>query len=167
MRCHKFLIAFGANIPSRVGAPEKTIEAARATLEDNSVRIRRMSSLYETPAWPDPNDPFFINAVAAGETSLNPGELLRRFHETETAYGRTRSAPNAPRTLDLDLLDFDGRIEEGPPALPHPRMERRAFVIVPLAEVAPAWRHPLTGRTAAALLSSLSAEERAAVRKRG
>ncbi len=142
-----------------------TIEAARAALAENSICIIRMSSLYETPAWPDPDDPRFVNAVAVGETALDPRDVMRRLHEIETAYGRTRSAPNAPRSLDLDLLDYHGRVEEGPPALPHPRMQRRAFVIVPLAEVAPDWRHPVIGSTAAALLAALPEAERAAIRR--
>ena len=167
MSRHKILIAFGANLPSRVGEPAQTICAARATLAENFIVIRRMSSLYETPAWPDPADPRFVNAVAVAETTLDPGDVMRRLHETETAYGRTRSVANAPRSLDLDLLDYDNRIEEGPPAIPHPRMERRAFVIVPLAEVAPGWRHPVSGRSAAELAAALSAEDRGAIRRLG
>ena len=74
----------------------------------------------------------------------------------ETAFGRKRSVPNAPRTLDIDLLDYDGRIALTDPILPHPRLPERAFVLVPLRELAPAWRHPQSGRTAQELLDSLS-----------
>ncbi len=70
------------------------------------------------------------------------------LHELEGSFGRKRSEPNAPRTLDLDILDYHGRIEQGPPQLPHPRMEGRAFVLLPLRDVAPDWRHPVSGRNA-------------------
>jgi len=85
------------------------------------------------------------------------------LHDTETAFGRTRSARNAPRTLDLDLIDFDAVVEPGPPALPHPRAAIRAFVLVPLAEVAPGWRHPVSGKTVEALIRDLPPGEVAAV----
>ena len=76
------------------------------------------------------------------------------LHDIETSFGRKRSTPNAPRSIDLDLIDYDGRIETGPPVLPHPRMERRAFVLVPLADVAPGWRHPVSKGTIETLIAS-------------
>jgi len=96
-------------------------------------------------------------------TELSPAELIARLHETETAFGRTRSERNAPRTLDLDIVDYNGRVETGPPILPHPRLEARAFVLIPLQDVAPDWRHPVSGRTVAELLADIPAEDRAAV----
>jgi len=78
-------------------------------------------------------------------TAHSPAELMEILHKIESAYGRTRSAKNAPRTLDLDLIDYHGRVEEGPPVLPHPRMAERGFVLIPLADIAPEWRHPATG----------------------
>ena len=80
---------------------------------------------------------------------------MKLLHETETAFGRTRSVKNAPRTLDLDLIDYDGRVEEGPPVLPHPRLSDRAFVLVPLADVAPGWRHPTLNLTVEQLIAAL------------
>jgi 2-amino-4-hydroxy-6-hydroxymethyldihydropteridine diphosphokinase len=124
------------------------------------VKVLEVSSYYVTPAWPDPSDPPFVNAVARVETSLAPDALMNLLHETETAFGRVRSQKNAPRTLDLDLLDYDGRIEHGPPSLPHPRLTDRAFVLVPLADVAPAWRHPATGRSVREMLAALPAADR-------
>lgn len=165
MSTHAVLIGLGANLSSRAGKPEDTIRAALAELASRGLSIRRMSSLYRTPAWPDPSDPPFVNAVAAAETTLTAGELMNVLHETETAFGRTRSAKNAPRTLDLDLLDFAGTIAEGPPALPHPRMAERAFVLVPLAEIAPGWRHPGLDRPVEDLLWALPPDAVAAVRR--
>src|SRR6202012_735638 len=117
--------------------PDATLAAALASLEKRHVEIRAVSSFYRSPAWPDPADPPFVNAVAELKTKLQPVALMAILHEVETDFGRKRSAPNVPRTLDIDLLDYDGRVEPGPPALPHPRMEKRAFVLVPLCDVAP------------------------------
>jgi 2-amino-4-hydroxy-6-hydroxymethyldihydropteridine diphosphokinase len=150
------LIALGANLPSRAGQPADTLKRALGELERQGVEIREVSAFYETPAWPDPADPAFVNAVAAVKTSLQPVELLMLLHGVETDFGRLRSAANAARTLDLDLLDYDGRVVTEPQlTLPHPRMTTRSFVLVPLRDVAPGWRHPGTGLELAELLAAL------------
>jgi 2-amino-4-hydroxy-6-hydroxymethyldihydropteridine diphosphokinase len=151
----KIFIALGANIPSAAGPPEATLRAALTALALRGVRVVRLSSFRQTEAWPDPADPLFINAVAGIATELQPFALLGLLHDVETAYGRKRSAANAPRTLDIDLIDYDGRVERGEVVLPHPRMTERRFVLEPLAEVAPGWRHPVTGQTVEALLAAL------------
>lgn len=151
----KIFIALGANIPSAIGSPLATLRAALAALEQHGVRVLKVSSFRQTQAWPDPADPPFINAVAGIATNLQPFALLGLLHDVETAYGRKRSAANAPRTLDIDLIDYGGRVERGPVELPHPRMTDRRFVLEPLAEVAPGWRHPVTGQTVEALLAAL------------
>jgi 2-amino-4-hydroxy-6-hydroxymethyldihydropteridine diphosphokinase len=113
-----------------------------------------------TAAWPDPNAPPFVNAVARVETELEPDALMRLLHRIEHMFGRARGAPNAPRTLDLDLLDYHGRVDAGPPQLPHPRMDGRGFVLLPLADIAPYWRHPVSGQSIAELVALLPAAAR-------
>ncbi len=149
------LIALGANLPSSAGPPAVTLRHALIRLQEQGVKILSVSSFYRTPAWPDPSEPAFINAVAAVQTGLPPAEFLALLHAVEAGFGRRRGAANAPRTLDLDLLDYDGRILSSGMILPHPRMAERTFVLVPLAEIAPHWRHPVTGLGAADLLACL------------
>lgn len=149
------LIALGGNLASSAGPPADTLKRALARLEALGVEILSVSSFYETPAWPDAADPPFVNAVAAVKTALQPVELLELLHGVETEFGRMRSVPNAPRTLDIDLLDHDGRVMANDIALPHPRLAARSFVLVPLAEVAPAWRHPVSGQGVGELLAAL------------
>jgi 2-amino-4-hydroxy-6-hydroxymethyldihydropteridine diphosphokinase len=95
--------------------------------------------------------------VAQVTTRLSPATLLDALHSIERRFGRKREKRNAPRTLDLDILDYDGRVEGGPPVLPHPRMETRAFVLIPMAEIAPDWRHPISGQSVAKLVVQLPA----------
>jgi 2-amino-4-hydroxy-6-hydroxymethyldihydropteridine diphosphokinase len=149
------LIALGANLPSAAGGPEETLRAALASLRARGITVERQSGFYVSEAWPDPSDPPFINAVAAVRTSLPPTDLLRLLHEVEAEFGRKRGPRNAPRSLDLDLIDYDSRVEQGEPELPHPRIKSRAFVLVPLREIAPDWRHPVTGRAVTELIADL------------
>jgi 2-amino-4-hydroxy-6-hydroxymethyldihydropteridine diphosphokinase len=154
------LIALGANLSSRAGAPDETLRAALVELSRSGVNLKQLSPIYRSPAWPDPNDPPFANAVASVETVLSPQELMARLHETETAFGRTRSARNAPRALDLDLIDYNGRIEQGALELPHPRIADRGFVLIPLRDIAPGWRHPVSAATVEGLVAALPGGER-------
>jgi 2-amino-4-hydroxy-6-hydroxymethyldihydropteridine diphosphokinase len=159
-------VALGANLPSRAGAPGDTLRAALAALDQRGVRVNAVSSMWRSPAWPDPREPPFVNAAAVVETALSPEILLGVLQAVETLFGRDRSAGaprNAPRTLDLDLIDYNGRVQAGPPELPHPRTAERAFVLLPLREVAPAWRHPVSGMRIDDLIARLAPAARAAM----
>lgn len=154
------LLALGANLSSAAGPPAATLRAALAALKSGGVGVRAVSRFFVSPAWPDPHDPAFVNAVARIETALPPSALLEMLQAVELGFGRQRGPRNAPRTLDLDILDYDSRVEVGPPQLPHPRLQDRAFVLVPLADIAPDWVHPVTGRSVAELIAQLGGAER-------
>lgn len=144
-------IALGSNAPGPSGGPMTTLEWALGRLSDGGLSVVKRSRWWRSAAWPDAGDPPFLNGVARVETHLEPAEALARLHAIEAEAGRVRAMRNAPRALDLDLIAWEGRVEAGPPQLPHPRAAERRFVMGPLAELAPAWVHPLEGETAAAL----------------
>lgn len=151
------LIALGANLDSPSGPPAASFKAAlEALAEKGDVEVTACSRIYRSPAWPDPRDPEFRNAVAEVRTQLSPQALLMRLHSIEERFGRRRGKANAPRPLDLDLLDCDGRlIDQNGLVLPHPRLDRRAFVLLPLQELAPTWRHPRSGLGVLELIAAL------------
>ena len=154
-------IALGANIDSPVGAPAQTLAAAVAALRPLG-ELCAVSSLWLTPPVGFPHQPWFHNAVAQLRTALEPEPLLAELLRIEQSHGRNRAHASAsgPRTLDLDLLLFDDRILATEHlTLPHPRMTDRAFVLLPLAEIAPALVHPLTRLTIAQHLSMLPAAD--------
>ena len=151
------LLALGANLPGPAGPPLAQCEAALTALDRRGVRIAGRSRWYDTPPYPPSGQPHFVNGVARVETSLGPIALLAEMLAIEVALGRQRSVPNAARTLDLDLIDYEGQVRSGPeaPILPHPRLADRSFVLLPLWDVAPEWRHPVSGLSVAELIAAL------------
>lgn len=150
------LIGVGANLPSDAGSPLETCEAALKHLGRLGVTVTARSPWYETAPVPVSDQPWYVNAVAVAQTSLTPAGVLAALHLTEAAFGRVRSAVNAARSLDLDLLAYGDVVRtEGAPLLPHPRMHERAFVLFPLRDLAPGWRHPTLGETAQDLAARL------------
>jgi len=156
------LIGIGANLPGPDGgAPLASCRAAASALGAiPGMRLAALSRWWESaPIPPMPGAPWFVNGVARLEGSLDPDALLAALHGIEDRFHRARPYPNAPRTLDLDLLAYDDIVRPGPGLiLPHPRMQDRRFVLEPLLEVAPGWRHPLLG-PADALLKALPPQE--------
>ncbi len=148
------LIGLGSNLPGMAGPPWQALVAAKTRLDVAPVHIAAFSRLWRTRPVPDTGQPWFANAVAAIETELPPAQLLRHLHEIERAFGRERGHANADRTLDLDLLDYHGRAMADP-ALPHPRLAERAFVLLPLADIAPDWRHPTLHLSVSEMLARL------------
>jgi len=152
------LVGLGGNLASpEFGAPPESLEVALALLAERAVRIVLRSRWYRSAPVPPSNQPWFVNGVVAVETVLEPAALLEVLHGIEARFGRVRRERNEARILDLDLLAYDQRVSaEGEvPILPHPRLHERAFVLRPLAEIAPDWRHPRFKRTVAALIAEL------------
>ncbi len=149
------LIALGSNLPSAHGGPEATCAAALDRLAALGVEVLRRSPWYETAPIPASDQPWFVNGVAAVRTTLAPEDLLALLHRVEAEFGRARTVANAARILDLDLLAYGDLVRKGPLNLPHPRLQDRAFVLYPLRDLAPDWRHPVLGRTAGALIADL------------
>jgi 2-amino-4-hydroxy-6-hydroxymethyldihydropteridine diphosphokinase len=153
------LIGLGSNLPSCGGDSRETILAALKELDRDGLRVLQVSRLWKTAPVPVSDQPWFFNAAAEIETSLTPEVLLARLHEIEAMFGRERWELNAARTLDLDLLDYHGLQQAGPPALPHPRLHERAFVLLPLQDIAPDWQHPVSGTSLAMMLGRIPPEQ--------
>ncbi len=151
------IVALGCNDKGAWTSCREALEAALARFRSEGIDVVARSGWWSSLAWPDPSDPPFLNGVVIVRTDHEPHALMAALGRIEDAFGRRRSVRNAPRTLDLDLIaygrssgDLEGLI------LPHPRAAERRFVMGPLAEIAPDWRHPTGGRTARELAASAS-----------
>ncbi len=151
-------VGLGANLPSpNYGTPEATLAAALERFAAAGVSVVARSPWYRSAPLPRSGQPWFVNGVAAVETALAPEPLLRALHGIEAAFGRVRRERWGPRVIDLDLIAFHDKVLAAPggPEIPHPRMHERAFVLLPLADLAPDWRHPVLGRDVGDLIAGL------------
>jgi 2-amino-4-hydroxy-6-hydroxymethyldihydropteridine diphosphokinase len=167
------LLALGANLPGPWGSPSETMRRAKRELADAGLHTVRSSQAYATaPVGPGRQAPY-LNAVLLTEARLPPAALLRLVKQIERRAGRRPGRRWGPRSLDIDVLDYGGRRmgwpawerEPGRLILPHPEMHERAFVLVPLLEVAPHWRHPVLGVSGRSLLARLPRQRRCGIRQ--
>ena len=158
------LIGLGSNVEGPWGKPADTIRTAIELLSGDKTQVIKSSRLMLTKPMGPIDQPDYVNAAVIITTGLDPEQLMRHLHDIELQADRRRSIRWGPRTLDLDLLDYDGRICAGdgagrghqkPLVLPHPGIAEREFVLGPIAEIAPDWQHPVTAKTAAQMLSAL------------
>lgn len=151
------LVALGSNRSGPWGSPEQAVRQALAQLDCGGLRLVKSSRLLISAPFGPVDQPPFVNAAAIVTTRLPPAALLQKLHGIERKAGRRRQLRWGPRSLDLDLLDYHGKVQRPPrrPILPHPGIAQRIFVLKPIAEIAPLWRHPVTHLTAAAMLRRL------------
>jgi 2-amino-4-hydroxy-6-hydroxymethyldihydropteridine diphosphokinase len=151
MSMHTTYLALGTNLGNRT-------ENLRAALDalSPSIVIRRSSLIYETPPWGLTDQPAFLNMVVRGETDLEPAALLAHLKRLETDLGRIPAIRWGPRLIDMDILFYDNLILDMPGlTIPHPRLHERAFVLVPLADLAPDLVHPVLGKPVRDLLAAV------------
>ena len=151
---HSYL-AIGSNLGNKIN----NINLAKFELEKNRIKIVKTSSYYLSNSWPDPLLPKYINVVIKVKTILDPLELLKYCKLIEKKLGRSKTKKNAPRTCDIDIIDYDKKvlnfIEENL-FIPHPRMKMRSFVLLPLFEIDKKWKDPKSGKNIVNLVYSLS-----------
>jgi 2-amino-4-hydroxy-6-hydroxymethyldihydropteridine diphosphokinase len=178
------LVALGSNATISGIPPKDRLNDALTTLEDGSVKIRKTSRFYKTPCFPPGAGPDYVNAAIAVETSLSASEVLSFLHRIEAGAGRLRDLRWGARTLDLDLIAQGASVlpdratfevwrdlplarqqSEAPDTLvlPHPRLQDRAFVLIPLCDVAPDWRHPVSGLSVREMVDALPAADKNAI----
>ena len=132
------VVALGSNLPGDYPSSRDLLDAALEALDAHGLKVVRASSWWRSKAWPEGSGPDFLNGVALVETGLSPGEVLGLLHQIEELFGRCRSAPNSPRTLDLDLVAHGRQVvSDAQVTVPHPRAAERRFVTGPLASIAP------------------------------
>jgi len=157
-------LAIGSNLGNKIN----NIEIAKFELEKYKIKILKCSSNYKTESWPDPSKPNYINIIIKIKTTLVPIELLRTCNLIELKMGRVRSKKNAPRTCDIDIIDYNKKVlteKNMRLILPHPRMTKRNFVLLPLFEVDKSWKHPISKINIVNLINSLPVKDLSSIKQ--
>jgi 2-amino-4-hydroxy-6-hydroxymethyldihydropteridine diphosphokinase len=157
-------LAIGSNLGNKIN----NIEITKFELEEYKIKILKSSSNYISESWPDPSMPNYINVIIKIKTNLIPMELLKICNLIELKLGRVRSKKNAPRVCDIDIIDYDKKIlnkKNMQLILPHPRMNKRNFVLLPLFEVDKSWKHPKSKINIVNLINSLPVRDLRSIKK--
>ena len=157
------LLSLGSNLPPKFGDSKNTILKCYEFFNNNDIKILKKSSFYETFAIPNKSDPKFVNSVISVETRFSPEELIKYILKVEEKFDRKREQINAPRTCDIDIVDFNSEIinifnKNISLEIPHPRLEQRSFVLYPIREIDKNWKSPLSGKKIDQLIENLDAE---------
>lgn len=180
----RVILGLGGNVPSKFGTPAETIRSAIRAIGRTGLEIMATSRFFHTPCFPAGAGPDFVNAALLCRSRLGPTEILSILRQIESDHGRQRHSRWSSRTLDIDLLAVDDLVlpdmktfelwrnlslpdqkikVPGQLILPHPRLQDRAFVLVPMADIAPDWHHPVLGLRVVEMLAGLAQSEKAAV----
>jgi 2-amino-4-hydroxy-6-hydroxymethyldihydropteridine diphosphokinase len=150
------LIGLGANLDGPFGAPEKALKACADIFRAQGFEMIQSSNIWKTAPVPVSDQPWYRNAVCSVRTRMEPQDLLRAVKAVEHDLGRQKTEINAPRVIDLDILSYhDVVMDDGDLIVPHPRLQDRAFVLYPLREIAPQWRHPVLGKAVDEMIAQL------------
>ena len=152
-------------IGSNLGNKRRNIERTKFNLINNNIKILKCSSYYESLSWPNPNNPKFLNIVLEIDTDFSPMELINKCKEIEKKLGRKKLPKNSPRECDIDIIDFKNKKILGDLILPHPRMHKRNFVIIPLFEISRDWRHPISKQHIKNLIFLLSKKDISSIKQ--
>jgi len=164
------LLALGSNLSSTYGNRFKNINLAISYLQENNIKLIKRSSFYETSSYPNKKDPKFINAVVEFSTELKPEDLASILLKIETKLERKRGYKNQPRSCDIDIIDYNGKIVNFNYKglifnVPHEKLAYRNFVLIPLYEIIPDWKHPKTKEKISTLIEKLPEEDRKSILK--
>ena len=163
-------LGIGSNLPSSYGDRFANIYLAMSYIEKYRIKIIKKSSFYETPSYPDNKNPKFINVVISVETNLPPIDLMSVLIFIEEKLERKRNKKNDPRTCDIDIIDYNNQVlnfqyKDLDLALPHKKLTSRNFVLFPLKEISPEWKHPITNEIIDGLIHKLSEENKKSILK--
>ena len=163
-------LSLGSNLSSKLGDRFDNLLEAISHIQNIGINLDKKSSFYETPSYPDKNNPKFINIMISVKSNFSPGELMSELIDIEKKLGRKRVKKNEPRTCDIDIIDYKSMIintkhKNKKLIIPHQKLESRNFVLFPLEEIAPNWQHPKTKEFISTIISKLSAEDRKSVLK--
>ena len=163
-------LGLGSNLSSKFGDRFANINLAISFLEEYGIKVIKKSNFYETPSYPNKENPKFINAVILVETTLPPVDLMSVLLFIEQKLGRKRDKKNDPRTCDIDIIDYNSQIlnlkfNKSELTLPHNELTKRNFILFPLQEISPNWKHPKTKEFISDLLQKLSEDDKNSILK--